>query len=71
MDAIKIKVTNKNEQHHHLDVFESRYGEHNWKFCGHLICDPEIAAMFRDVMFRGQGRWALYWEDLIDGSSDD
>lgn len=63
LDAIKIRVTKKNQNHTHLSVFESKNGGDNWLLCGQLVCDPDIAALFRDVMFRGRGRWDLQWEE--------
>jgi hypothetical protein len=62
-DAIKIRVTERNSMHEHLSVFESRNGGLGWMLCGELVCSPDIAALFRDVMFRGRGRWDLIWED--------
>lgn len=69
MDAIKIRVTKRTNQHTHLSVFESRDDGEHWMKCGDLVCDPEIAALFRDVMFRGRGRWNLYWEDISSGDN--
>ena len=62
-NAIKIRVTETNKMHTHLSVFESRNGGDQWMLCGNLICDPNIAALFKDVMFRGRGRWDLHWEE--------
>lgn len=61
--AIKIRVTKKNLRHTHLSIFESTNGGINWMKCGELVCDPDIAALLSDVMFRGRGRWDLTWED--------
>lgn len=62
-DAIKIRVEASNSQHVHLNFFESKNGGDNWIQCGMLVCDPDIAALFKDVMFRGRGRWDLTWEE--------
>lgn len=63
-DAIKIEVVEQNGNNTTLAVFESKNGGDNWIKCGILILDPDIACLFRDVMFRGRGRWDLTWEDL-------
>ena len=63
-DAIKMKFRQTDPQHTHITVFESRNGGDSWMMNGELVCDPEIAALFRDVMFRGRGRWDLIVEEI-------
>jgi hypothetical protein len=66
MDAIKIRVDKRAPNLTKLLFYESKDGGASWVFNGQLNCDPEIAALFLDVMYRGRGRWNLIVEDYLE-----
>lgn len=56
MDGIKVKVDKRDPNLTKLLFYETRNAGDSWAFNGQLNCDPEIAALFLDVMYRGRGR---------------